>query len=209
MKRTSENHPWEMIYSRDGHVFSELLPGFFESVKKFNAHQCNRILDLGCGNGRHAVGFGKLGFEIIGYDISPSGLALTQSWLQDEDLPSQLVQGDYRLGLPFADNSFQAIFSTQVIHHALLKEIRFSIREIWRVLQDNGLGFITVAGRTHSNTDYDEIEPGTFVPLEGSEKGLPHHIFSEDEIRFEFGIFQIHEISPRDNGRVTAIWIKK
>jgi hypothetical protein len=36
-----------------------------------------------------------------------------------------------------------------------------------------------------------------------------HHIFSEDELRVEFDKFQSLEISPRDEGRVTALWIKK
>ena len=209
MVSASDKHPWEVIYARDGRVFNELLPAFHEAAQKFNEHLCSRILDLGCGNGRHVIGFSKLGFEVVGFDISPSGLDLTDSWLQEENLPSALIRGDYRHGLPFKDNSFQAIFSTQVIHHAVLDEIRYAIKEIWRVLQEDGLAFITVAGKTHSTSSYEEIEPGTYIPLDGDEKGLPHHIFSKDEIRIEFSNFQILEITSRAEGRVTAIWIKK
>jgi len=76
-------------------------------------------------------------------------------------------------------------------------------------MTDGGIAFVTVAGKKHDDLPYDEIEPGTFVPLEGSEKGLPHHIFTEKELFREFENFQIQEISLRDKGRVRAIWLKK
>ena len=72
-----------------------------------------------------------------------------------------------------------------------------------------GIGMVSVAGRIHADTQYQEIEPGTFVPLDGSERGLPHHIFSEKELRKEFSSFEILESGPRDSGRVQMIRFKK
>ncbi len=110
---------------------------------------------------------------------------------------------------PILSDSFEGLFSTQVIHHALLAEIRQTIREIWRVIVPGGLAFVTVAGRTHSNLSYEEIEPGTFLPLEGSEKGLPHHIFSEERLAKAFDRFEVLDLGPRDGGKVLAIWVRK
>ncbi len=40
-----------------------------------------------------------------------------------------------------------------------------------------------------------EIEPGTIIPLEGPEKGVPHHIFvNKKELRALFPNFQILDI---------------
>ena len=36
-----------------------------------------------------------------------------------------------------------------------------------------------------------EVEPGTFVPLDGPEKGLPHHYFQKSEIAPLFASFEI------------------
>jgi len=77
------------------------------------------------------------------------------------------------------------------------------------VMADGGIAFVTVAGKKHEDIPYNKIESGTYVPLEGSEKGLPHHIFTEDELCREFELFQIQEISLRDKGRGRAIWLKK
>jgi ubiquinone/menaquinone biosynthesis C-methylase UbiE len=203
------NHPWESIYKREGRVFIDPPLGFKAVVKEFVQHQCHLILDLGCGNGRHTVALAKEGFNTIGLDISSSGLRLSYAWLGEEGLQAGLVSADARNCFPFKANSFDGLLSTQVIHHALLSEVRTTIAEIWRVLTNGGVAFVTVAGRKQEGEAYEEVEPGTYIPLGGTEKGLPHHIFTEEELRLEFKMFQIREISQRDEGRVIALWIAK
>jgi SAM-dependent methyltransferase len=209
MEITSQNHPWEGIFQRDGRTLVELLPAFHRAAERFAHQHYQTILDLGCGCGRHLVGFSRQGFQVSGMDISTTGLSLTQAWLKEEGQKADLVQGDFRRNLPFRDDCFQGIFSTQVIHHALLGEIHLAIREIWRVLRPGGLAFITVAARKSPNLPFQEIEPGTFLPLDGDEQGLPHHIFSLAELRQEFSHFEILDLEPRDDGRVLIIWAKK
>jgi ubiquinone/menaquinone biosynthesis C-methylase UbiE len=203
------SNPWETIYKNEGRVFTEPFPGFKAVVRKFAQYQCRRILDLGCGNGRHVVALAKEGFNTIGLDLSSSGLHLTCEWLEEEGLQASLVGADARQYLPFDAASFDGLLSTQVIHHAYLSEVRVTIAEIWRVLTNGGVAFVTMAGRKHEGQAYEEVEPGTFVPLDGTEKGLPHHFFTTEELRSEFDIFQIHEISHRDEGKVFALWLVK
>jgi SAM-dependent methyltransferase len=203
------NHPWELIFRREGRVFTEPFRGFKAAAKKFKQNGCRRILDLGCGNGRHVVALAKAGFSPIGFDISSSGLGLTRAWLAEECLQASLVAADMRQGFPFATGSFDGILSTQVIHHALLSESRVTIAEIWRILAKGGIAFVTVAGWKQDGERYQEIEPGTYVPLDGTEKGLPHHFFTEEELHSEFGRFQIHEIRRRAKGGVLALWLGK
>jgi hypothetical protein len=71
------------------------------------------------------------------------------------------------------------------------------------------LAFITVSARKDEGCQFEEIEPETYVPLTGSEAGLPHHIFDEEKLRYEFRTFEILEISHRADGKVLAIWAKK
>ena len=134
---------------------------------------------------------------------------MTREWLDEEGLTADTLLADVRRRLPLATGSFDGLMSTQVIHHAKLSEVRKAIAEIWRILAVGGLAFITVAGQKHEDEAYEEIEPNTFVPLEGSEKGLPHHIFTEAALEHEFQAFQIREISRRAGGRVLAIWVEK
>ncbi len=204
----AENHPWEEIFRKNGRVFPEPFPRFNEVVDLFIGRGCSQILDLGCGSGRHTVHLAKENFKTIGLDISLTGLGLTKGWLCEQGLESRIVQSDFRHPLPFCEGSFTGVFSTQVIHHARIAAVRLAIQEIWRVLSSGGVAFISVAAKKDDG-EFDEIEPGTIVPLTGSEAGLPHHIFSEEELRVEFREFQVGDVSLRADGKVLVITARK
>jgi SAM-dependent methyltransferase len=204
-----KKHPWENIYAKDGRVFLEPFPGFKDVVRVFRENNCESIIDLGCGSGRHAVYFAKEGFSVLGADISLTGLKLAQDWSQEEATTFPLALIDMRVGIPFAASTFEGVFSTQVIHHAKLEQIRNTINEIERILQPEGIAFITVAARKDEGGPFEEIEPATYIPQTGSEAGLPHHIFDEENLRYEFRKFEVLEITQRADGKVLAIWIKK
>ena len=202
-------HPWERIYQDQGRVFQELLPFFAPLVEDFNRRHVRRVLDLGCGNGRHVIHLAKAGFAVTGLDISISGLRLARQWLAEQGLQADMALADFHSPFPLRAESFDALLTTQVIHHACLAEVRRAIGEIHRVLAPGGLALISVAGRVDEGLRYEEIEPGTFIPLEGQEKGLPHHIFSLDDLRAELGAFHVLEIDWRAEGRVVAAWLEK
>ncbi len=202
-------HPWEAIYAREGRVFNEPFPRFPEVAQVFEAARCSRILDLGCGSGRHAIEFARRGFSSFGLDISVTGLSLAMEWAAEKGVPAALTRADVRLPLPFCASSFDGLLSTQVIHHAYLAQIRVTIAEIHRILRPGGLAFITVAGSWHEGGPFEEVEPSTYIPCTGSEAGLPHHVFSAGELRSEFSAFQVQEITSRDEGRVLAGWVRK
>ncbi|KPK91011.1 MAG: hypothetical protein AMJ88_14915 [Anaerolineae bacterium SM23_ 63] len=205
---SSTDHPWDEIFKREGRFFPEPFPRFNEVVQIFKDHSCLEILDLGCGSGRHLVQFAKEGFKAIGLDISPTGLNLTQEWVDEEGLEVNLVLADMRKPLPFRAGSFTGVLSTQVIHHARIVGVRSAIQEIWRVLVSGGVAFVTVSGRKDEG-EFEEIEPGTIVPLSGPEKGLPHHIFSEEALKEEFQNFHLLDFSVRAEGKVLAVLLRK
>ena len=45
-----------------------------------------RVLDLGCGSGRHVVYFARNRFSVYGLDSSPEGIKMTRAWLRKEGL---------------------------------------------------------------------------------------------------------------------------
>ena len=202
-------HPWEEIYRNDGWPQQEPVPLFYEIVSNLRQKGCRRILDLGCGNGNYIVPFAREGFDVVGTDISFTGLWISKQRLADKSLPTKLVQSDFRNPLPFKDESFEGVWSLQVIHHARIAEIRLGIEEIWRILSRGGYISISVSGQLDDDYQYEEIEAGTFAPLDGPEKGLPHHIFTEEEVRDEFERFEIEEVFSRLNGKVIIILARK
>ncbi|GAB3639396.1 SAM-dependent methyltransferase [Spirosoma arcticum] len=52
------------------------------------------VLDIPCGNGRHAIELAKRGFKLTGIDISAEFLRALQERIDAERLPIQVMQGD-------------------------------------------------------------------------------------------------------------------
>jgi SAM-dependent methyltransferase len=61
-----------------------------------------RVLDLACGIGRHALELRRRGFEVVGIDISAELLEMAESAASAESLEISFVQADLRL-LDFRD----------------------------------------------------------------------------------------------------------
>ena len=184
---------WDSIFKEKKKYFEKPHKDFPEFVKLLKTNNTRRILDLGCGSGRHTVYLTQKGYEVYGTDISETALSITNKWLKSKNLTAELAVHDIAKKLPFKDNYFDAVVSVQVIHHARIGTIKKIIREIKRVLRAGGLVFITVpiykgpitGVKKHSWT-MKRIANRTYVPLDGLEKGLPHYFFKEDEFESEF-----------------------
>jgi SAM-dependent methyltransferase len=153
----------------------------------------------------------KKGFQVTGLDNAPTGLRLTREWLQREHLDANLILADMRQPFPFENDSFDAVLSTQVIHHALRATVIATAQEIQRVVCSRGIILISVPARREIAMDGEdsiEIEPDTFVPTSGSEKGLPHHLFTADEFRNIFPKFQVLDLQVIDD-RIIALTASK
>jgi len=202
---------WERIFQREGRVFLEPRPRVVLFADMLRDRGLKSILDLGCGTGRHVVHMAQKGLHVTGLDNAPTALKLTGKWLIEEGLAASLVLSDLRDPLPFTAQSFDAVLSTQVIHHARLNTVIETAKEIDRITHIHGRIMISVPTREaifEDSPELIEIEPKTFVPASGTERGLPHHIFSPDEFRNIFPRFQVLDLKEFD-GRVIALTAEK
>lgn len=192
------SNPWDGIFAKDGRVFHHPhpdLPILLPVLKNLDA---NLLLDLGCGTGRHLVYLAQHSFQVVGLDGSPHALAGARRWLSEQGLHANLVRHELTEPLPFPAASFDALISTQVIHHARLSVVQSIIHEIHRLLKPGGLVYVTVAAPKEGKFDSNEIEPRTYLPLDGPEKGLLHHLFTEEELRQSFSLFRVTDVHLDD-----------
>jgi ubiquinone/menaquinone biosynthesis C-methylase UbiE len=102
-----------------------------------------RVLDLGCGEGRHVIAACALdGVDAVGVDLSLDDLATARQRMQafatdnGPDTPLfALLAGD-ALRLPFADATFDAVICSEVLEH--IPDYRAALVEIQRVLKPGG-----------------------------------------------------------------------
>jgi SAM-dependent methyltransferase len=194
---TDMQHPtnvWNEIFEQQGPVFTEPHGDMPDIVQLLKDKGAKTVLDLGSGSGRHVIYLARSGFSVFGLDSSPAGIEITRQWLADEGLSADLQLRSMTEPLPYEDSFFDAVISIQVIHHAKIATIRRIVGEIARVLKTGGLVFVTVPKLRNQGQAFKEIEPHTFVPLDGPERGLPHHLFTPDELRELFAGFHVTDI---------------
>ena len=103
----------------------------------------DRILDLGCGEGRHAITAYMLeNVESVGIDLSLNDLQTTRERFAefrqpDNDQKSLNILVANGQKLPFSDGSFDKVICSEVLEHIL--DYRPVLTEISRVLRVGGI----------------------------------------------------------------------
>jgi len=192
---------WDVAFKKMGKVFTAPQEDMPKIVKLFKENNVKKILDLGCGSGRHTVYLAKHGFDVYGFDISEHGIKILMKWLKKEKLKASLKVGDIYKKLPYRNNFFDAIVSVRTLHHGKLEWIKNLVKEMKRILKPNGFVFITV--RKHVPKKYipkeklygiKYIAPRTYIILGGPEKDLPHYQFNKNILREIFDDFKIFNL---------------
>jgi SAM-dependent methyltransferase len=206
---------WEEIFKEKGYVFVDPHQDISRISTIFHENNVKRIMDLGCGTGRHLVFLAQEGFDVSGFDSSETALELAKKWLEEESLEADIRHSRMEEPFPYADGEFDAVISIQVIHHNLIQDILTTLNEIERVLKIGGYIFITVPilGPKPDNPEddwqLDWVEEGTYIPQSGPESGIPHHYFTEGELQDIFGNFMIIEMYMDDTNHRCILAVKQ
>jgi len=185
---------WDKRFKKEGKIFEEPHEDLSRIASLLKEQGAKRLLDLGSGTGRHVVYLAKRGFSVFGLDNSPAGMRIAKSWISSEGFKADLHVQDMTEILPYRKEFFDGIISIQVIHHGLSGAITKTITEMERVLKKGGFIFITVPKKKNQGKEFKQVEPSTFIPLDGPEKGLPHHYFTTANLEKFFSAFLITDI---------------
>jgi SAM-dependent methyltransferase len=98
--------------------------------------QGKRVLEIGLGQGAESESLIRRGAVWTGVDLTAESVERVRTRLTLRDLPFAALEQGSVLDLPFADDSFDMVFSHGVLHH--VPEISQAEREIHRVLRPGG-----------------------------------------------------------------------
>lgn len=185
---------WESRMSLAKYQLLESDPQLIARVEAPRSRQ-HKALDLGCGWGRHLVYLAMQGWRVTGLDWAQTAVTQARAVLAEHELRGRVIKGDCRR-LPFGESEFQLIIATDVLQHGRLAEFRRVLQQLKRVLRIGGQALISVPTVRNAPPSFAGIwvEPNTIVISSGIEAGLPHHFFTEHEVRQRTRMFRDVEI---------------
>lgn len=123
----------------------------------------DHVLDFGCGTGKYVIHLQNRGVKVTGLDLNTTEIAKA---LQEETKENvTLYNGD--LPLPFPNNHFDVVISTEVLEH--IEDAALILEELRRITK-----------RTFLMT----VPDGSGVPRCHSDNVIPWHFLEETHVNF-------------------------
>lgn len=170
--------------------------------KNFKRDRSEKILDLGCGAGRHVIFMANENIIPYGLDFSQEGVEYTQNVLKEMDMEeyAENIQVGSVTDIPFEEGMFDGLLCIGVLCYMGIHDIRSAASEIHRVLRDGGKAMILVRSirdyRCQSPDSIPTEEKNTFIIEENDtgksankETGMLMHFCEREELEQFFSRF--------------------
>ena len=108
-------------------------------IRKAAASGRGRILDLGCGEGRHTLACAREGLDAIGLDYQPLAIRRARAFAR-----RQKIRGRFRFmvgdafRLPFLPSTFDGIIDYGCLHHVKIGDTRRYLKSVLPRLKPGG-----------------------------------------------------------------------
>ena len=140
------NNIWNNIYSFDSSFFGNEPSKFaLMCYEKFAKNRVQKVLELGCGQGRDSIFFASKGLKV--YAIDSSKIAIENLRIKSKrlNLDINLKNLNAVEGLPFLDSHFDSVYSHMFYNMGFTDdELKFLFSESKRVLKNDGLLLFSV-----------------------------------------------------------------
>jgi tellurite methyltransferase len=192
---------WDRLWQNDriAQLWSEFppVPEVIALADRLSEAGGRRILDIGCGAGRHLLYLAGRGFTVTGTDSSSKAMSICRERLEATGLEADLIEIDM-MAMEFEQGAFEGAISAHVIHHTDAATLQIIIDKVTRYLVPGGyFAWITPTPRHHDWGRGTEIEPGTWVDPD-LEDGTPHHYCTEEEVRALLQGYEIESLEQRE-----------
>jgi SAM-dependent methyltransferase len=121
-------------------------------LERLRVRSGERLLDAGCGEGRHCFGALERGARVVGLDLDRDALRAAAGGLRNRahELGSlgEMIRGN-AFTLPFRNETFDKVICSEVMEH--VHDYRAAARELARVTKPGGMIAVTIPTLTSEN----------------------------------------------------------
>jgi len=180
-------------WSKPATVVTELISSLLPNERP-------RVLDLGCGPGRHAIAFALKGFDVSATDVSEEAMRYLTGWAERLSLHIDVRRCEM-LEQPFPPGTFDVVVSYNVIYHGLRDTFQAAIDHVRTILKPGGLFFFTCPSRSDGKYGFgQEVGPHAFACTKSITPGEVHYFSSREDLDDLLRSYRIEWIRP-DEGR--------
>jgi ubiquinone/menaquinone biosynthesis C-methylase UbiE len=115
---------------------------------RFGEQAGKDVLEAGCGIATDGLNFARAGARYTGVDLSETALEIARPRFRDAGVDGRFVHSSIT-ALPFADASFDLVYSNGVIHH--VADTQRAVDEFHRVLRPGGSAVVMLYHRNSLN----------------------------------------------------------
>jgi ubiquinone/menaquinone biosynthesis C-methylase UbiE len=112
---------------------------FLQDAIGYSKYTGKKMLEIGCGVGVDSILWHRAGNQVVSLDYNFPSVEITKARFAAEDVKSRCLNGDAE-SLPFADETFDLIYSFGVLHHT--PDTQKTIDEVYRCLRPGGEAII-------------------------------------------------------------------
>lgn len=185
------NHNWEAFF--DAHAPNYMNNGFTKNTRtevdfvidELKLATGSKILDVGCGTGRHSIELAKRGYQITGVDISSGMLAEAKKAASEADVQVEWIQCDAVKFNP--TKSFDAVIclcegafglvgrDEDPSNHdmTILKNVSNALKQQGRFILTTLNAYAKVRSLSHDDVDSGRFNPVNMVEHYVDEWDLP------------------------------------
>jgi SAM-dependent methyltransferase len=139
-RRYFEEISFKRFHGREWHV---------PLIANFSGFRDKDVLEIGCGIATDGIEFARHGARYVGVDLTPTGIQLATERFALFGIPGRFELANAEERLPFADASFDHVYSFGVIHHSPAPER--IVAELRRVLRPGGTFAVMLYNRSSIN----------------------------------------------------------
>jgi SAM-dependent methyltransferase len=142
------------------------------------------ILDLGCGEGRNSLYLSRVGYNVVGLDLSFKATKVMKNNFFEESLKGQVLTGDAR-NLPIRSDSVDGILAHHVFDFLDKAGLTIAFDEAFRVLKPGGVLLFTMDSFADAKNDSSVVnkDDGSMVYTKGPGKGMLIRPFDQGELK--------------------------
>ncbi|MFT5481907.1 MAG: SAM-dependent methyltransferase [Halieaceae bacterium] len=167
MKTFYEGH--EALYQKK---LAEGAPGWDSDVAEYRTHELlitkalanghapktGCLLELGCGAGNIGLWFAQRGYLVSGIDIAPTAVALAQKRALELNSDALFSVGDVIYLEQFADDAFDFVYDSHLLHCIIGDDRRVLFDSIKRVLRPGGYFLVNTMCFSDLSVDVEGLD---------------------------------------------------